>query len=76
MGMRFIAIRDPPPSPPPCEEGGNEDRFCEGLREMFFGFHRMPHAIQSHPNSPCIRYQESPTPPFLVGKGAGGIGPY
>lgn len=37
-----------PPSPPSCEEGRNEDRFCEGLRERFWGFHGLIYTAQSH----------------------------
>ena len=62
-----------PPNPPSCEEGGNVNGFCE--RECDGFFNRMMRWLKAIKTAIVFIHQASYAPPFLAGKGAGGIGP-
>ena len=54
-----------------CEEGGNADRFCEGLREElreeWAVFHGVSDSIQNHQNSSCGHLSRKPCSLLYLG---------
>ena len=51
---------------------GNADRFCERVCDGFFN--RMMQRVKAIKTALVFIHQASYAPPFLAGKGAGGIG--
>ena len=51
-----------PPSPPSCEEGGNEDRSCEGFMREVFGVHGAIHSLKAIRTAKDTNHQKSFTP--------------
>ncbi len=71
LGLYFLG---PTPWPPSYEEGGMAMGLARDLRERFLGF--MARSIRSKPSEQPRKqtFKKPCAPPFLAGKGAGGIG--